>query len=332
MGPGAILQRESQSRYTASALKSFLKDEMNDNSGRSQGSPDNAYLRQILQREASSRSNDLTRAAGLSGLPPTLGAGSAGMHSSFSRQERLQRGGATLSLGTLPTHGLELAGLPPPALRQSQSLDMALPNLRAAQSLTIDAPRFARNASLEYASVRRAAALRPGAPGMYSSLYDQQQHIWMSQQHQQRAGFRQPGGPVLGAPMTTGMPRNPPVWRNIPNEGVSAQGLELLRAASMSLPNRSGPRPEPLAARIGQPIQDSNLAVSMSARTPGFTPQGQNNWASAAGNEKSRKANREQDSEDDETASTSAKKVFIPEVRDLDILCGRGGKSNHHFG
>ena len=89
--------------------------------------------------------------------------------------------------------------------------------------------------------------------------------------------------------------RNPD---SVPNASVSSsQGLELLRAVSLRVPNQTISAP---------PITCSVSLGSASSKSEGlFT-------------EKSKVGGHE--------------RVFIDNIRDSDILCGRGGRSNHHPG
>ena len=123
--------------------------------------------------------------------------------------------------------------------------------------------------------------------------------------------------------------------RNIANESVSSQGLDLLRADSLSLPNRIGgalpnriggglgPRAHSVgsspyaSAAAAARMRGMNMSLVSRQMTPGFSPESKGTAANAIS--KKRKADGESDDDED-----SGDKVFIPDIRELDILCGRG--------
>lgn len=262
---------------------SKTKGKMNEQN--QQNPADNAYLRQILQGEAS-RQNEARRAAGLPALPPSVGGSSVGLRPSLMGQHGRLLGGAAAI---------------PPALRASQSLDLTRmhPSLRTTQSLALEPSPFNRTRSLEFAAARRAAGL---ASPTYPSFYDQQS-LLMAQQQQQRGHFASSSA-FFGANVAA-LPSNPATWRNLPNEGATAQGLELLRAASLSLPNRPGFGPTTASS-------SPRMAATM----------GQSMGGVAQSEAQAHRRNEGDDSDEEEAGRTN--KVFIPELRDLDILCGRG--------
>ncbi|CAB9510448.1 expressed unknown protein [Seminavis robusta] len=258
----------------------------------------------------------LTRGTSLSAAPPSLTRGTS---LSAAMPPSLTRGASLTACPPSLTRGTSLSGVP--SLTRGTSLTAGPPSLTRGTSLTAGPPSLNRGTSLELAAARRAAL---GAAA-YPSMYDPRRRFLLAQ----HAAGVFPGGPFgsnfLGAgPATTGP------WRNLPNEGVSGQGLEMLRAASLSLPNRMGavagmPPPSNAAAMTASATMGSpaglgaGASLAAAAKSPGFSPEAK---------ESRKRKSKDDDSSDDESAG----KVFIPEIRDLDILCGRGGKSNHHFG
>ena len=293
-------------------------------------------IRQVLaaeagrQRLASAAAAANSRAA--AGLPPTLGMSSA-LRPSFSHREGMMaaappalRASQSLGAACIPPSLRSSASLDyaaammPPSFRPSASLDLAAampPSFRASQSLDLRPPSLGRSSSIELAAARRAVAMG------YSSMYDPRR-LLLAQQAAAASPFpRSVGSSSMMGMMMPG--------RNMPNEGLSGQGLDLLRAASLSLPNRMGGGLGPRAHSVGSSpfasaaaaarMRGMNMPMSRQMMAPGFSPEPKGVAASAIHGTK-RKA--EGDSDDEEA---SGDKVFIPDVRDLDILCGRGKSS-----
>ena len=323
MTPGGLPRQQGSSQLKMN------EQSQQSTSGQQGAAAGNAYLRHLLQGEAN-RNAQLRRTAGYPGFP-LGGSGSTSFGPRFGQSERLLRAGAPLPPSLRASQSLDLAGLAPTSLHSNTSLELAPSRLRAAHSLGgLDPPGLSQNTSLELA--RRSAAGLGGPRRTYpsSSLYDQQR-LFMAQPPRASFAGAATGGPFLGAATASSasVPVNPLTLRNLPNEGASTQGLELLRAASLSLPNRSSMSPP----RI---MPDARLASSVAAAQGGGTMSRFSSEVAAAaaargsqGSDK-RKANDGNVSDDDE--ATSFKRVYVPEIRDLDIIAGRGGKSNHHYG
>lgn len=300
-----------------------------------EGSPPTG-IRQVLAAEAgrqrlAAAANNSRAAAG---LPPTLGMSSA-LRPAFSHREAMMaavppslRASQSLGAASIPpslrfSASMDYAAaMMPPSLRPSASLDLAAampPSLRASQSLDLRPPSLGRSSSIELAAARRAMAME------YSGMYDPRR-LLLAQQAAAASPFPRSVGSASMMGMT--MP-----GRNIPNESVSGQGLELLRAASLSLPNRMGGGLGPRAHSVGSNPFASAAATAARMRgmnmpmmsrqmmAPGFSPESKSAAASAIHGTK-RKAEGESDDEE-----ATGDKVFIPDVRDLDILCGRGKSS-----
>jgi len=198
----------------------------------------------------------------------------------------------------------------PPGLRTSQSLGAAvLP------------PSLARSSSIDIVAARRAAAMR-GYGAAAANLYDHRR-LLLAQQGAASVGSFYPGASsMFGATFGMRGTMIPGAFggiRNFPNQSVSGQGLELLRSASMSLPNRMGGMGGMAqSAGGGRAMPPDSVSSNQLRRalqqpaTPGFSPE--------ASHSKKRKA-KDDDSSDEEDNDN---KIYIPEVRDLDILCGRG--------
>jgi hypothetical protein len=290
-------------------------------------------LRHVLEGEA--RQYRAAAAASAAGFPPTLGTTTGFRPALTGQHEHLLGAGAAV----------------PPSLRAAASLDYtALPSgLRPSRSQSIDPAGFrAGSAGLEYTgppSLGRASSLEYAGPPSLGRTSSLELEVMAARRaaamgsmgypppygfDQRALMLSQPAHPALQGAGST-MAQGPTGWRNLPNEGVSAQGLELLRAASVSLPNRMGPGEVGLqhaAAGAGGVGAMGGVAAMPRPKPPGFSPEKMGGAASA----KKRKASEGADSDDDDEAQGTSDKIFIPEIRDLDILCGRGGKSNHHFG
>lgn len=76
----------------------------------------------------------------------------------------------------------------------------------------------------------------------------------------------------------------------------SSNGLDLLRAVSMRVPNTVSGALPPAVSAVSSPVQGPKAC-------PRLAPK-----------------------------SDTDEKYYIDEIRDIDVLCGRGGKSNHHAG
>jgi hypothetical protein len=292
----------------------------------------------------------------LAGMPPSLRA-SRSLDFDFA---------ASIPPGLRPSQSLSMD---PPSLRAAQSVGLGPPSLARGSSLTAydrscltsgtslargptsltrgasftaGPPSLSRGTSLggatslELAAAHRAAALGVTYPNIYG---DPRRRMLLAQQAAASGVFSSgfpggfpgifPGGPYGSNLYGSGPSSIAGPWRNMPNVGVSGQGLELLRAASLSVPNRMGsmaglsfPTATAVAAAAaGPPAGPGTGAAAAAAKAPVLSPEGTDS--------RKRKAADDDDSSDEEG---NADKVFIPAIRDLDILCGRGGKSNHHFG
>jgi len=327
---------------TASALQQVLEGASRRRSAGLPPTASRGASNKNSKNSISSMKNDASSATlgTAAALAPVLGSRRASSSLLLSPRER--------RIATVP----QAQGLDPPRLGRSTSLQLdppplgrsssvqlvaaIPPGLRPSQSLDLGPPSLGRSSSLELAAAagrRRAVALNGttgAAAGYPGAMYDPRR-LFLAQQAAAAtsAGFMaSPAMMVSGAGfgsmvMGMGVP-SAALWRSNPNQGVSGQGLELLRAASMALPNRgAAAAASSNGSGVGSRAGDALMAVA----------GGSGSHAGAAPSSleacRKRKAS-DRDSSDDE--DEGGVKVFIPEVRDLDILCGRGGKSNHHFG
>lgn len=139
--------------------------------------------------------------------------------------------------------------------------------------------------------------------------------------------------------------------------GLETPHLMQIPTVASNLTAPVGPRaPGIVHARVDTPymrqpsFQDANMSVPADTRATGFLPARietpntvRNSTQDAISAEsmdpralfqerqaKGRKTHGEDVTRDGDNLPPG--KIFVPEVRSLDILCGRGGKSNHHSG
>ena len=227
-----------------------------------------------------------------------------------------------------------------PAAAPMTAMAVSAPQMMSLTASDDELLRMEQEVEASHLAARLTLARMRAARAVQISRQDQELQFQQRQQFQQRhaamtqLNYRlqqsQCSGPRIVSPVKQARPLHPRQLKT--KDAPSLPGLDLLHTASLSLASEvtsNQPSTPQLSFRHSPGLSPTKDADAV---TNPFMPVLESNCSFGNVETNSQSSLSSSSSVHDEHLASGAERTYINQVRPTDILCGRGGRSNHHPG